>query len=52
MSGSFPDDTFYNDILEYNVEDGTWNSAGSMDMTRGDHAVSVINFLAIADYCK
>ena len=40
------------DILEFNAEDGTWSRVGSMVISRNDHAVSVINYLEIADYCN
>ena len=40
------------DILEFNAEDGTWTRVGSMVVTRYIHAVSVINYLEIADYCN
>ena len=51
---------YHNDILEFNAEDGTWVKVGSMLLTRvgsmvisrGQHAVSVINYLEIADYCN
>ena len=42
--------TYFTDILEYNVEDRTWNIAGSMSIKREAHAVSVINYLEIQDY--
>ena len=40
------------DVLEFNAEDGTWSRVGSMVISRSDHAVSVINYLGIADYCE
>ena len=40
------------DILEFNAEDGTWVKVGSMVISRSDHAVSVINYKEIADYCN
>ena len=40
------------DILEFNAEEGTWTTVGSMVVSRGQHAVSVINYLEIAEYCN
>ena len=40
------------DILEFNAADGTWSKVGSMLFSRREHAVSVINYLEIADYCN
>ena len=48
----YPDYTTYNDILEFNAEDGTWTRVGSMAISRREHAVSVIKYLEIADYCN
>ena len=45
-------DTTYDDILEFNTEDGTWIEVGSMVISRSDHAVSVINYREIAEYCN
>ena len=42
----------YDDILEFNAADGTWIKVGSMVISRKEHAVSVINYLEIADYCN
>ena len=42
----------YHDILEFSAEDGTWSKVGSMSINREQHAVSVINYLEIADYCN
>ena len=48
-AGGYP---YTDDILEFNAEDGTWTRVGSMVISREDHAVSVINYLEIADYCN
>ena len=42
---------YYDDILEYDVEEEAWSKVGSMSMKRASHAVSVINYLDIKDYC-
>ena len=42
----------YDDVLEYDEESGVWKTIGSMSMTRGSHAVSVINYNSIKDYCN
>ena len=41
--------TYLNDILEF--KDGAWNIVGAMSSKRSYHAVSVINYLEIEDYC-
>ena len=38
--------------MEYDEESEAWNTVGSMSMTRRNHAVSVINYNSIKDYCK
>ena len=43
--------TFYEDVLEYDVESGVWRTMGTMTLKRSYHAVSVINFNSIQDYC-
>ena len=43
-------ETFYNDVLEF--QDGSWRNVGSISMNRILHAVSVINYLEIQDYCN
>ena len=42
----------YDDILEFDEEELVWNKIGSMSITRYDHAVTVINYLSIVDYCN
>ena len=42
--------TYLNDILEF--KDGSWKNVGAMSSKRSYHAVSVINYLEIEDYCK
>ena len=42
---------YYDDILEYDVEEEAWSKVGSMSMKRASHAASVINYLDIKDYC-
>merc|ERR1712099_58335 len=41
-----------NEILEFNAEEGTWIKVGPMPINRRSHAVSVINYREIADYCN
>ena len=48
-AGGYP---YTDDILEFNAEDGTWTKVGSMVISRVFHAVSVINYREIADYCN
>ena len=48
-AGGYP---YTDDILEFNAEEGTWTRVGSMVISREWHAVSVINYLEIADYCN
>ena len=44
--------TVYNDVLEYDMEEQLWNTVGSMTMKRSRHAVSVINYNSIKDFCN
>ena len=44
--------TKYDDILEFDEEKLVWNKIGSMSINRYDHAVTVINYLSIVDYCN
>ena len=42
----------YNDVLEYDEESGVWITIGSMSIKRANHAVSVINYNSIKDFCN
>ena len=40
------------DILEYDEEKQEWNKIGTISMKRELHAISVINYNSIKDYCN
>ena len=40
------------DVLEYDEVSGVWNTIGGMSLKREHHAVSVINYNSIKDYCN
>ena len=40
------------DVLEYDEEKQEWNKVGTLTMRRENHAVSVINYNSIKDYCN
>ena len=42
----------YDDILEYDEEKEEWNKIGTTSMKGAGHAVSVINYNSIKDYCN
>ena len=42
----------YDDILQFDKEVHQWRKIGSMKMTRYQHAMSVVNFNEVADYCN
>ena len=42
----------YDDILEFDKTTRVWNNAGAMSVSRYDHAVSVINYNSVLEYCK
>ena len=42
---------YYNDVLEYDEEEQAWKKIGEMTLKRTQHAVSVINYNSIKDYC-
>ena len=44
--------TSRNDVLEFSVGEQRWNKIGEMSMQRQYHAVSVINYNSIKDYCN
>ena len=44
--------TTYDDVLEYDEEAQVWNKIGTMTLKRESHAVAVINFNSIKDYCN
>ena len=46
---SYNDDN--NDVQEYDVENHLWIKIGEISMKRARHAVSVINYNSIKDYC-
>ena len=42
----------YDDVLEYDEQKKEWNKIGSMSIKRREHAVTVVNFNSIKDYCN
>ena len=44
--------TYYDDVLEYDEQKQEWNKIGSMSITRYNHAVTVVNYNSIKDYCN
>ena len=40
------------DVLEYDQDKQEWNKIGSMSMKRRDHAVTVVNYNSIKEYCN
>ena len=44
--------SYYEDVLEFDDVNGVWNNIGKMRMARTSHAVSMINFNKIQDYCN
>ena len=42
----------YKDVLEFSAEEQTWKKVGSMNIERSSHAISVINYNSIEDYCN
>ena len=41
--------SYLNDILEF--KDGSWKNVGAMSSKRSYHAVSIVNYLEIDNYC-
>ena len=41
----------YDDVLQFDAVAHQWRRIGSMKMTRYNHAMSVINYNEVADYC-
>ena len=50
ISGNPP--TYYDDVLEYDEQKQEWNPIGSMSLKRMGHAVAVVNYNSIKDYCN
>ena len=42
---------YLDDILEFDEVAGTWQPIGKMRHTRSKHAMSVVNFNEVKDYC-
>ena len=42
----------WDDVLEYDKEEQVWNKIGTISMKRYNHAVSVINYNSVKDYCN
>ena len=40
------------DMLEYDEQKQEWNKIGSMSIKRRLHAVTVVNYNSIKDYCN
>ena len=45
-------ETYYDDVLEYDYDEQVWTKIGVISQKKKDHAVSVINFNSIKDYCN
>ena len=41
----------YDDVLQFDAVAHQWRRIGSMKMSRYNHAMSVINYNEVADYC-
>ena len=44
--------TYFDDVLVYDEEEQVWIKVGVMSQKKREHAVSVINFNSIKDYCN
>ena len=51
-SSSFDSSGGLDNVLEYDQEKQEWNPIGSMSVKRSEHAISVINYNSIKDYCN
>ena len=40
------------DVLQFDAEEGQWTKIGSMKISRYAHAVSVINYNSVREYCN
>ena len=40
------------EILQFDAETREWELIGHMRLARGQHAISIINFNEIKDYCN
>ena len=45
-------DQICDDVLQFDAEEGQWTKIGSMKISRYAHAVSVINYNSVKEYCK
>ena len=43
---------YYEDVLEYDEQKMEWNNIGSMSIKRSAHAITVVNYNSIKDYCN
>ena len=51
--GGYDDSLITHDyILSYNTTEGSWTHDGNMRKPRGYHAVSVVSFDEITNYCN
>ena len=41
----------FDDILEFDETEEDWKKVGAMSVKRFDHAVAVINYNSIVEYC-
>ena len=49
--GGFDYDHYYDTILEFNEETGEWSQLDRMTVGRYIHAVSVVNYDYVMQYC-
>ena len=42
----------FDDVLEYDEEMQIWKKIGSMSIKKRNHAITVVNYNSIKDYCN
>ena len=50
--GNGPGVGILDDVLEYDEEMQEWNKIGSMSIKKRSHAITVVNYNSIKDYCN
>ena len=54
LSGGEDERIYYADILDFSDSEGEekWTRVGEMSKARGDHGVSVVDFVDFKDHCQ
>ena len=52
ITGGMDGSNYYDYILQFNPDDGSWTQVGQLQVARESHGASVVNVDDVINYCK